>query len=49
VIWKQLPKLAAAFGLALVLAGCGVNTFPPRTGGEGRWADVRPPISAAPT
>ena len=27
-IWKQLPKLAAAFGLALVLAGCGYNTIP---------------------
>jgi LemA protein len=27
-ILKHLPKLAAAFGLALALAGCGVNSIP---------------------
>ena len=27
-IWKQIPKLAAALGLAFALAGCGVNNIP---------------------
>jgi len=41
-IWKQLPKLAAAFGLALVLAGCGVNTIPTKDQAvKARWADVQ--------
>jgi LemA protein len=40
--WKQLPKLAAAFGLALVLAGCGVNTIPTKDQAvKARWADVQ--------
>src|SRR3954468_327956 len=41
-IWKQLPKLAAAFGLALVMAGCGVNTIPTKDQAvKARWADVQ--------
>jgi LemA protein len=41
-IWKQLPKLAAVFGLALVLAGCGVNTIPTKDQAvKARWADVQ--------
>lgn len=41
-IWKQLPKLAAAFGLALVLAGCGVNTIPTKDQAvKAKWADVQ--------
>src|SRR6201991_2275523 len=41
-IWKQLPKLVAAFGLALVLAGCGVNTIPTKDQAvKARWADVQ--------
>ena len=41
-IWKQLPKLAAAFGLALVLAGCGVNTIPTKDQTvKAKWADVQ--------
>ncbi|HWU56926.1 MAG TPA: LemA family protein [Rhizomicrobium sp.] len=41
-IWRQLPKLAAAFGLALVLAGCGVNTIPTKDQAvKARWADVQ--------
>jgi len=41
-LWKQLPKLAAAFGLALVLAGCGVNTLPTKDQAvKARWADVQ--------
>ena len=41
-IWKQLPKLAAAFGLALALAGCGVNTIPTKDQAvKARWADVQ--------
>src|SRR5213079_132586 len=41
-IWKQWPKLAAAFGLALVLAGCGVNTIPTKDQAvKARWADVQ--------
>jgi len=41
-LWKQLPKLAAAFGLALVLAGCGVNTIPTKDQAvKARWADVQ--------
>jgi LemA protein len=41
-IWKQLPKLVAAFGLALALAGCGVNTIPTKDQAvKARWADVQ--------
>jgi len=41
-IWKQLPKLAAAFGLALALAGCGVNNIPTKDQAvKARWADVQ--------
>jgi LemA protein len=45
-IWKQLPKLAAAFGLTLTLvlalAGCGVNTIPTKDQAvKARWADVQ--------
>jgi LemA protein len=41
-IWKQLPKLAAALGLALVLAGCGVNNIPTKDQAvKARWADVQ--------
>ncbi len=41
-LWKQWPKLAAAFGLALVLAGCGVNSIPTKDQAvKARWADVQ--------
>jgi LemA protein len=41
-IWKQLPKLAAAVGLVLALAGCGVNTIPTKDQAvKARWADVQ--------
>ena len=41
-IWKQLPKLDAAFGLALALAGCGVNNIPTKDQAvKARWADVQ--------
>ena len=41
-IWKHLPKLAVAFGLALALAGCGVNTIPTKDQAvKARWADVQ--------
>ena len=41
-IWKQLPKLAAAFGIALALAGCGVNNIPTKDQAvKARWADVQ--------
>src|SRR5260221_4878631 len=41
-IWKQLPKLVAAFGLVLALAGCGVNTIPTKDQAvKARWADVQ--------
>ena len=41
-IWKQLPKLAAALGLALALAGCGVNTIPTKDQAvKAKWADVQ--------
>jgi LemA protein len=41
-IWKQLPKLAAVIGLALALAGCGVNTIPTKDQAvKARWADVQ--------
>ncbi|HJT42799.1 MAG TPA: LemA family protein [Rhizomicrobium sp.] len=41
-IWKQLPKLVAVFGLALVMAGCGINTIPTKDQAvKARWADVQ--------
>jgi LemA protein len=41
-LWKQLPKLAAALGLALALAGCGVNNIPSKDQAvKARWADVQ--------
>ncbi len=41
-ILKQIPKLLAAFGLALALAGCGVNTIPTKDQAvKARWADVQ--------
>src|ERR1700744_4080785 len=41
-IWKQIPKLAAALGLALALAGCGVNNIPSKDQNvKARWADVQ--------
>jgi LemA protein len=41
-IWKHLPKLAVALGLALALAGCGVNTIPTKDQAvKARWADVQ--------
>jgi LemA protein len=39
---KQLPKLVAALGLALALAGCGVNNIPSKDQNvKARWADVQ--------
>lgn len=41
-IWKQIPKLAAALGLAFALAGCGVNDIPSKDQNvKARWADVQ--------
>jgi len=41
-IWKQIPKLAAALGLAFALAGCGVNNIPTKDQNvKARWADVQ--------
>src|SRR5580704_4228645 len=41
-IWKQIPKLAAALGLAFALAGCGVNNIPTKDQAvKARWADVQ--------
>ena len=41
-IWKQIPKLAAALGLAFALAGCGVNNIPSKDQAvKARWADVQ--------
>ena len=39
---KSFPKLAAAFGLALALAGCGINSIPTKDQTvKARWADVQ--------
>ena len=39
---NQLPKLVAALGLALALAGCGVNNIPSKDQNvKARWADVQ--------
>ncbi len=41
-ISKTLPKLLAAFGLVLALAGCGVNAIPTKDQAvKARWADVQ--------
>ncbi|HVW72683.1 MAG TPA: LemA family protein [Rhizomicrobium sp.] len=41
-IWKQIPKLAVALGLAITLAGCGVNNIPSKDQNvKARWADVQ--------
>ena len=41
-IWKQIPKLVAALGLAFALAGCGVNNIPTKDQNvKARWADVQ--------
>jgi len=41
-IFRQFSKLAAAFGVALVLAGCGVNNIPAKDQAvKARWADVQ--------
>jgi LemA protein len=41
-IWKQIPKLVVALGLAAALAGCGVNNIPSKDQNvKARWADVQ--------
>ena len=41
-ILRQVPKLLAALGIALALAGCGVNTIPTKDQAvKARWADVQ--------
>jgi LemA protein len=41
-ISRMLPKLVAALGLSLVLAGCGVNDIPAKDQAvKARWADVQ--------
>ena len=41
-VLKQIPKLVAALGLALALAGCGVNNIPSKDQNvKARWADVQ--------
>jgi LemA protein len=41
-VFRQFSKLAAAFGLALALAGCGVNNIPTKDQAvKARWADVQ--------
>src|ERR1700712_1263241 len=41
-ILRQIPKLLAALGIALALAGCGVNTIPTKDQAvKARWADVQ--------
>src|SRR6516164_7866541 len=41
-ILKQIPKLAVALGLALGLAGCGINNIPAKDQNvKARWADVQ--------
>src|SRR5580658_4197640 len=41
-IWKQIPKLVVALGLAFALAGCGVNNIPTKDQAvKARWADVQ--------
>jgi len=41
-ILRQVPKFLAALGIALALAGCGVNTIPTKDQAvKARWADVQ--------
>ena len=41
-IFKPLPRLLAAFGLVLALAGCGVNAIPTKDETvKARWGDVQ--------
>ena len=41
-ILRQVPKLLAALGIVLALAGCGVNTIPTKDQAvKARWADVQ--------
>ena len=41
-IWKQIPKLAVALGLAITLTGCGVNNIPTKDQAvKASWADVQ--------
>jgi LemA protein len=41
-IFRQLPKLLAAFGIALALAGCGVNDIPTKDQAvKAAWANVQ--------
>jgi LemA protein len=41
-IFKHLPKLAVALGLAFALAGCGINDIPAKDQNvKARWADVQ--------
>ena len=41
-ILNKLPKLLAALGIAVALAGCGVNTIPTKDQAvKARWADVQ--------
>lgn len=42
MISKQIWKLVTAFGLALALAGCGINNIPAKDQNvKARWADVQ--------
>src|SRR5277367_979107 len=39
---RMLPRLLAVFGLALALAGCGINSIPAKDQAvKARWADVQ--------
>ncbi len=41
-IFRQLPKLLAAFGIAIALAGCGVNDIPAKDQAvKAAWANVQ--------
>ncbi|HEY0265773.1 MAG TPA: LemA family protein [Rhizomicrobium sp.] len=41
-IFRQLPKLLAAFGIAVALAGCGVNDIPTKDQAvKAAWANVQ--------
>ena len=41
-VLRQIPKLLAALGIALALAGCGVNAIPTKDQAvKAKWADVQ--------
>ena len=41
-VLRQVPKLLAALGIALALAGCGVNAIPTKDQAvKAKWADVQ--------